>query len=391
VAVTSDRTVGGGTALSQANRAALAHVRARAERERPRLMARIAQVLGDAGVDTDAEALADAAGRGADVTLSFHPDRLLADGRSVAEALCDEGVYRSQFETRISNGGLTAYPGGDRDRWERALFGGAYQAPGVRHAERPRYGGLNLLHHRNGACPAFGSCHLRLRRQETSRATFIFGDSVAEPADVGLVDAFASVLAPLVESLASGAGLLGRPGVDVAAFVRGVLRGDHVQARGAFAPAVAQSLNDYIEAQVHGEIRLAAHVDAVVVDAAFRDTPAGERLAAAARRHGPRLEWHPGLILPLEDVPHDVPAAPGAELYRWQAFCAGGRAHRFAGHVVAERGAGPCLDAANIGAAAASVVREPERWRDWGAPDEVLVRLKDLWRLLVAHGEPRAG
>jgi hypothetical protein len=37
-----------------------------------------------------------------------------------------DGVYRSQFETRVSNGGLTAYPGGDRWRWESRIFGAAY-------------------------------------------------------------------------------------------------------------------------------------------------------------------------------------------------------------------------------------------------------------------------
>jgi Protein of unknown function (DUF3626) len=72
------------------------------------------------------------------LTINFHPDRLLADGRSVARALRDEGVYPSQFETRISNGGLTAYPGGDRDRWEETLFAGAYQAVGVAPAEPAR-------------------------------------------------------------------------------------------------------------------------------------------------------------------------------------------------------------------------------------------------------------
>ena len=41
------------------------------------------------------------------VTLNFHPDRLL-DGRTVLRRLADEGVYRSQFETGTSNGGLTA-------------------------------------------------------------------------------------------------------------------------------------------------------------------------------------------------------------------------------------------------------------------------------------------
>jgi hypothetical protein len=34
------------------------------------------------------------------------------------------------------------------------------------------------------------------------------------------------------------------------------------------------------------------------------------------------------------------------------------------------------------------VVRRPERWEQWGAPEEVLQHLKDLWVLVVALGEP---
>ena len=124
--------------LSAANRAALDSVRERAQREQPRHVTRIERVLAAAGVDADPHALLAAAGRQGVLTINFHPDRLLADGRSVARALDQDGVYRSQFETSISNGGLTAYPGGDRDRWERALFAGAYHGPEVRAAERPR-------------------------------------------------------------------------------------------------------------------------------------------------------------------------------------------------------------------------------------------------------------
>ncbi len=47
----------------------------------------------------------------APITVSFHPDRLLADGRTVVAHLVAEGRYRSQFETGISNGGLR-YPAG---------------------------------------------------------------------------------------------------------------------------------------------------------------------------------------------------------------------------------------------------------------------------------------
>ena len=73
---------------------------------------------------------------------------------------------------------------------------------------------------------------------------------------------------------------------------------------------------------------------------------------------------------------------------RWQLLCAGGRAHRLAERVVEEHGTAQQLDAANIGEAAVSVVRNPGRWQDWGTPSQVLQHLKDLWRMLVAHGRP---
>jgi hypothetical protein len=59
------------------------------------------------------------------VTLHFHPDRLVG-GAPILRRMADDGVYRSQFETWTSNGGLTAFPGGDRRRWESRIFGGAY-------------------------------------------------------------------------------------------------------------------------------------------------------------------------------------------------------------------------------------------------------------------------
>ncbi|WP_309227316.1 DUF3626 domain-containing protein [Micromonospora thermarum] len=96
--------------LGPVHRAALDHVRAGALRDRPAARAIIARVLTGCGVDHEPERLVAAIGQQGRLTLNFHPDRLLADGRAVATALLDEGVYRSQFETGISNGGLTAYP-----------------------------------------------------------------------------------------------------------------------------------------------------------------------------------------------------------------------------------------------------------------------------------------
>ncbi|NHA69386.1 DUF3626 domain-containing protein [Phycicoccus sp. CMS6Z-2] len=52
------------------------------------------------------------------VTLNFHPDRVAGAGLTI-DALARDGVYRSQFETGTSAGGLTAHPGGDRARPRR--------------------------------------------------------------------------------------------------------------------------------------------------------------------------------------------------------------------------------------------------------------------------------
>jgi hypothetical protein len=69
-------------------------------------------------------------GRALRVTLNFHPDRLHA-GTHLLGALAADGVYRSQFETDTSNGGLTAHPGGDRWEWESRIFGTARQRAGT--------------------------------------------------------------------------------------------------------------------------------------------------------------------------------------------------------------------------------------------------------------------
>jgi len=244
------------------------------------------------------------------------------------------------------------------------------------------------MNYLNGACPRFGSCHLRLRRAATERATLIFGDSNAKPTDIGLIDAFAPVLAPLLESIAAGGGALGRSAVDVRAFVDGVLTGDLSRGRGLFAPAMGQTLNDYIETQAHGVMGLAADVEALVMDPAFAGTPTGDLLLATAKSYGLEAQWHPGLALALSLVPQDAPDPAEAELMRWQALCADGRARRLAERVIEHHGTTPHLDAANIGQAAVSAVRDPDQWQYWGMPREVLQQLKDIWLILVAHGEP---
>jgi hypothetical protein len=128
------------------------------------------------------------------VTLQFHPDRLHG-GTPILRALAYAGVYRSQFETGTSNGGLTAHLGGDRWNWESRIFGTAYDdAPPT---ERPKYGSLNFRRRATGGAPRFGSAHFRLTPEVLLRTTFCYPDSAYEPEDFGVADRMS--LIPLAE------------------------------------------------------------------------------------------------------------------------------------------------------------------------------------------------
>lgn len=171
-----------------------------------------------------------------------------------------DGLYRSQFETGTSNGALTAHPGGSRWLWESRIFGGAYddQDPSA----RPKYGALNFRGWSHGGSPRFGSAHLRLRREVLERTTFCYPDSVFEPTSFGVSSRCSAV-------------------VDLAVATR-----------------VSDALDDYVEAQVHGAITLERDVEALVLDACYRDT-AVEREADALRCP---IEWHHGFRLSAEEL-----------------------------------------------------------------------------------------
>lgn len=192
------------------------------------------------------------------VTLHFHPDRLVA-GEPILRLMARDGVYRSQFETGTSNGGLTAYPGGDRWRWESRIFAGAYDDGPP--AARPKYGSLNFRRRLVGGSPRFGSAYLRLAPHTMARSTFCYPDSVFEPDHFGV----ATRLSTLVTSAEADD---------------------------------KDALDDYVEAHVHGVVDLAGDVEALVLDPCYRGTPtetAAEALACP-------IEWHNGFTLTTTEL-----------------------------------------------------------------------------------------
>jgi hypothetical protein len=193
------------------------------------------------------------------VTLNFHPDRTdhrdrTVPGRSILAAMAEDGAYRSQFVTGTSNGGLTAYPGGDRWLWESRMFGAAYDDEAAAH-ERPVYGALDFRRGPLGGAPRFGSAYLRLSAGALARTTFCYPDSVFEPTSFGIASAM--------------------PLIDLAEADRAAGRTD--------------ALDDYIEAQVHGPVLLGRDIEALVLD------PRVIGDAARTGRHDPqdlKRVWH---------------------------------------------------------------------------------------------------
>lgn len=184
------------------------------------------------------------------VTLQFHPDWPFGDGL-VIEAIARDGRYRSQFETGISNGGLTAHEGGDRWRWESRLFGGRYD--GAAHSQRPVYGALNFADDPYGGSVRFGSAHLRLREEVMDRCTFCFPDSVFEP--------------------------------------KAVTGSDEVEDLIRLARASElDPLDRYVEAHVHGQVSIVRDVETVVLDPCYQGTD----VERAAETFDCPVEWHPG-------------------------------------------------------------------------------------------------
>ena len=347
---------------------ALSHVREAADEKSQEARDRIDTVLETAGVDVDSADIVAAIRSSGEITLNFHPDRLLADRRAVVQALLDEGIYRNQFESRISNGGLTAFPGGDRDNWEHRLFGGAYHGRAVDDAHRPRYGGLNLMKHLDGACPRFGSCHFRLKPYALDWATFSFGDSATHPEDVGVINSFAAVLAAVLEDAQDNGRTLGGGGMNVNQLVSYILSGQKTSPR-----LRGRSLDHYIEAQVHATIRLRSDIAELVADPSFRGTEVGEKLVTLARQHDFVIKWHDGFKLLAVDIPPEF-RGPDVPV--------------FADRVTREFSDSRHLDAASIGRAAASVAENPDRWDDWASPEETLQHIKYIWHSLVQLGQP---
>lgn len=308
----------------------------------------------------------------AQIVCHFHPDRILADGLSVAESLLRDERYRSQFETGISNGILGTSPDSEREFWETRLFGGAYSLTATTPGERPKYGALDFLGYSDGAIPFFGSCYFVFGAAVARRCTFTFGDS-SDGAEVGVVGAMDWVMAGLLRCVERGP-CFGDESLSVPSLVSRLVHRPVTRPRAPGHQPLGRIIEHYIEVQVHGTVDLTTDAEMLVADPSFRGTPTGEALKALCSRLAIPLNWHGGFALAADRVPDDFPG-PLTEDFRARRMPSLARR-------IADRGK---LDAAVLGRAAASL-QGPNEDRDESAIADALLDINHLWYVLIRFG-----
>ncbi len=197
------------------------------------------------------------------VTLHFHPDWPHGEGL-VLESMARDGVYAPQWVTGVSNGLLDTERTGLRWRWESRLFDGRYDD--LPASARPVYGSWNRRDDGYGGSPRFGSAYLRLTAEVAERSTYCWPDSFLEPADRG-----------------------------------GPEERDRLVALADAGGHSEDPLDDYVETQVHGGVRLDRDVAARVLDPCLADG----RVRRAAEALGVPVELHDGYRVRTADLPED--------------------------------------------------------------------------------------
>lgn len=205
-------------------------------------------------------------------TINFHPDRTTPSGLPVLEAIRCDGLVKSQFESGMSNGSLSAYEGGARWKWEQSAFFGVYDS--CEPFERPKYGALDRRMTGGGGSPRFGSSYFRLKLHVLERTTFCYPDSFFEPKNFCVAKKLSRVV-----RLAD----LDDPDL----------------------------LDDYIEAHVHGPIDVERDVDALVLDPVYKETFVED----LADKLPCDVEWHSGFVTTV-DVIERHPDYRGREIVR---------------------------------------------------------------------------
>jgi hypothetical protein len=355
--------------LSDSQTAAIEHVTQYAKLRKDKALETIKEILQMSDITQELfDSAVEKIKKNARVALHFHPDRLTPKLESVAQDLLTNGLYKSQFETFLSNGKVAPHSGGPRDQWEKLLFGGAYNLATSTNTQRPKYGALNLMLHPDGPSPRFGSCYFLLAPTVSRRCTYTYLDSHRNPAEKGTFAEFDDIVAALLQEVFERDSALGQS-LTPTRLINHLRANLEMEFSDPSDKQPVRNLNHYIEAQVHGDVSLKEDVDVLVSDPSFKNTPIGEIFERICAKYNIRLFWHSGFALSIAQVPSDFRGNKMPSLARR----------------IAKK---DYIDVSIIGSAAAELNRKPDIWKDRGNYEEVLQELKLLWHVLVKYGEP---
>ncbi len=297
------------------------------------------------------------------ITIIFHPDRLVHGGITILESLIRHGSYHGQFRTGTTNGGRTAYIGGDRFLWEQALFQGAYPADAM---DRPKYGMLNIFRYLDGGSVRFGSCFFIMKQDILNRCTFSYGDSSSHPAVVCTSDTFACVLAALLKDVEMHQRMLNQVVSSLQeAFV--ILLSPSRTFR-----HLGRNLDYCIETHIHGDISLFSDVEHFYLDSSYRDTMIEQQASKLCQMYEIKLHWIPERHVYTEEI---------GKYFRGPAI-----------PIVAQKiddilgNHQGVIHAELIGRASRDSELNPVNWSDIGTENDMFQYLKQLWHTVGYFG-----
>lgn len=179
--------------------------------------------------------------------------------------------YRNQFETNTSGGLLKPKV---REKWESDLFGKHYdQAKGP---ERPKYGVQNVMNDPRGVrkCKQYGDSYVTLKNARL-RCTFAPEDSANLKSEkLAVLDFYAHVLFEYSDQELQET-------IKVANSADAAVLGDSDKVGNM----------KYKEAQIHGDIAFASHVERLVAADRHRGKAEEKRIKDVCAKHGWKFSW----------------------------------------------------------------------------------------------------
>ena len=297
------------------------------------------------------------------ITINFHPDRFSGNGKTVIQNLEEQGLYHGQFRTGTTNGGKTAFVGGDRFLWEQRMFNNAYPDNVI---DRPKYGALNIFRYLDGASVRFGSCYFTLKKEIVNRCTFSYGDSSINPTTLCTSDTFSGVLVDLIKDVQNNGKLLNQI-VSTEQEALAILLNKSVRIKN-----IGRNLDQCIETHIHGDIALDEDIEDFYMDESFQQTIFSQQAERLCRRYGITLKWIPKRQMVVDEI-GDLFRGPMIPKLAKKIDCLFGNGQGI-------------IHASLIGQASRDSILKPTNWIDMGFESEMFQYLKQLWHTVGYFG-----